>query len=137
MGVNALYDDARERMLKATLNWPTLTLRMLAYTGNPDISFIASHLTQANLGAPYAVSQPIIQPIVAPGGYAKSSAAQFLNITIGTDIQFFVLTEDNVVPNSRRLLAYLSDMNMLPFTPNGGDYLVKPDWLHSQGWFRG
>jgi hypothetical protein len=137
MGVNQVYNDARERLLNAQLNWPTLSLRMLAYTGDPEESFNPSHLVQSDLGTPYATSQPILNPIVAVGGYARSSAAQFIAIPMGLDVQFFVLAEDNVTPASRKLIAYLADMNMLPFTPNGGDYLVKPDWLSAQGWFRG
>ena len=137
MGViNELYDDARERLLNAQLNWPTLSFRMLAYTGNPDTSFNASHLTQANLGTPYAVSQLLLNPITGVGGYARSSAALFTAIPIGTDVTFFVLAQDNATPTARRLIAYLSELSMLPFTPNGGVYLVKPDWLFSQGWFR-
>jgi hypothetical protein len=136
VGVNELYDDARERLLNAQLNWPTLSLRLLAFTGNPETSFNASHLIQSSIGTPYAVSQPIINPLTGVGGYARSSAARFIAVPIGSDVTFFALAEDNITPTSRRLIAYLADLTMLPFTPNGGDYLVKPDWLFGQGWFR-
>ena len=136
MGVNQLYDNARERLLKAQLNWPAITPIMLAYTGDPTTSFIPTHLTQANLGTPYAVSQVMTSPIVMTGGYASSDAANFAAIPVGTAVTFFVLAEDNATPASRKFLAFLGDLNNLPLIPNGGGYLVKPDWSFTRGWFR-
>jgi hypothetical protein len=134
--VNALYDTARERLATAGLNWPSATMVMTAWTGNPDTSFVPTHLTQANLGTPAAVSQPLLAPTVMPGGYCRTSYANFLTIPMGAAIQFFVLCEDNAAPASRKLIAYLADTTGLPLVPNGLGYLVKPDWLFSQGWFR-
>lgn len=136
MGVNALYDDARVRLLSAQLNWPTLNLVMLAYTGDPNTSFVPTHLTQANLGTPYAVSQQMTNPAIISGGYASSDAANFTTIPVGFNVQFFVLAEQNAVPTSRKLLAYLADLNNMPLIPNGAGYLVKPDWTAHRGWFR-
>jgi hypothetical protein len=134
--INALYDNARERMLSAQLNWASLNLLMTAWGGDPETSFDPSHLTQTVLGTPLATSQPILTPDVRPGGYAQSSKALFPAIAMGTSVQFVVLCEANATPANRRLIAYLSDVSGLPFIPNGGDYLLKPDWLFSQGWFR-
>lgn len=136
MGVNALYDDARERMLKATLDWVSTPLVMLAYTSNPATSFVPAHKFQSDLGNPYATSQPLTDLNVMPGGYARASSAHFETIPVGLDVQFFVLAEEKPLPADRRLLAFLGDMNNLPLVPNGGSYLVSPDWLFSQGWFR-
>ena len=71
-----------------------------------------------------------------PGGYCRSSYANFLTTPIGGNVQFLVLCEANATPASRKLLAYLADVSGLPFVPNGMSYVVKPDWLFAQGWFR-
>jgi hypothetical protein len=134
--INALYDNARERLLNAQMNWPSLSLLMTAWGGNPETSFNPSHTTQAALGTPIATSQAIVTPSVRAGGYAASSFANFLAIPMGTNVQFVVLCEANATPANRKLIAYMADVNGLPFPPNGGDYLFKPDWLFSQGWFR-
>jgi hypothetical protein len=136
MGVNALYDNARERLAKALLNWPTLNLVMTAWGGDPNTSFNPAHLTQAALGTPLAVSQPLLLPAVAPGGYCRSSYVNFVTIPVGTDVQFFTLCEAHATPANRPLIAYLADVAGCPFVPNGLSYLVKPDWLFAQGWFR-
>jgi hypothetical protein len=133
--LNILYDDARMRMLNGQLVWPSMSLLMLAYSGDPTISFNPAHLIQSDVGTPVAVSQGVLTPSVAAGGYAKSGYAEFLSIPVG-NVTFFVMCEANATPASRRLLVYLSDLNNLPFISNGGDYLVKPDWLFRQGWFR-
>lgn len=134
--INALYDNARERLLSAQLDWANLDLRMTAWGGNPETSFNPSHLTQAALGTPISTSQPILTPSVRPGGYAQSSKVMFPAVPMGTSVQFMVLCEVTTLPADRRLIAYLADVAGLPFIPNGGDYLIKPDWLFAQGWFR-
>lgn len=133
--INSLYNDARERMLSSQLNWATMPLVMLAYKLDPTTSFDPTDLIQSDIGTPWAVSQSMLNPIVQSGGYAKSGGAEFLTIPIGT-VTFFVLAEDLPTPTPRRLLVYLSDANNLPFISNGGDYMIKPDWLFSQGWWR-
>lgn len=133
---NALYDNARERLATAQLNWPTLNLVMLAYTGNPATSFNPTHLNQGNIGTPYAVSQQMTTPIVMPGGYCSSDAASFVAMPMGTNVTFFVIAEDNATPTIRKLLVYLDQIQSLPLIPNGGNYLIKPDWSQHRGWFR-
>ena len=134
--VNALYDNARERLAKALLNWPTLNLVMNAWGGDPEASFNPAHLTQSALGTPLATSQPILLPSVAAGGYCRSSYANFAVIPVGGTVQFLTLHEDLATPASRPTIAYLADVAGCPFVPNGLSYLVKPDWLFAQGWFR-
>lgn len=134
--INALYDNARERMLKNQMDWANLSMLMLAYTGDPTTSFHPAHLVQSDLGTPYAVSQTLLTPTVMAGGYARTSAANFLVIPVGSNVQFFVLAENNATAANRKLIAFLGSMNNLPLVPNGGNYLVKPDWLAAQGWFR-
>jgi hypothetical protein len=134
--VNALYDNTRERLAKALLNWPTLNLVMTAWAGDPNTSFNPAHLTQSALGTPLAVSQPILLPAVAPGGYCRSSYVNFAAIPTGSTVQFFTLCEANATPANRPLIAYLADVAGCPFVPNGLSYLIKPDWLFAQGWFR-
>lgn len=134
--INSLYDNTRERLLQATLNWSSLNLLMTAWGFDPDSSFDPTHLKRSDLGTPLAVSLPVLTPNVRPGGYAASSYANFPAIPIGTDVQFVVLEEVAALPADNRLLAYLADVSGLPFMPNGLGYLFKPDWLFSQGWFR-
>lgn len=136
MGVNQLYDTARERMLKASLDWANLNLLAFAFTSNPDTAYNPAHLTVADVGLSYAVSQPMLSKVVMPGGYARTSAANFPNIAMGSNITFFVIAEAATPATASKLIIFLSDVEGLPFIPNGLGYLLKPDWLFSQGWFR-
>lgn len=133
--MNQLYNDCRERMLKATLDWAAMTCVLLAYS---DITYVfdPNDLTQADIGVPDAVSGVLIQPIVVAGGYARTGAGIFTAIPEGPDIWFLVLAQDNVVPANRRLLAYIDTAQNMPFTPNGLDWVATPDWASSQGWWR-
>jgi hypothetical protein len=136
MSFNLLYDQTRERQLKAQLDWVNLSMLMLAYSFDPVGSYDPADLTQADIGTPVAVSQPLLNPLVMPGGYARTSYAYFPVVPVGAQVQFCVLAEVNATPANRRLLAFMGDVSGLPFTPNGGSYLIKPDWLFAQGWFQ-
>jgi hypothetical protein len=133
--MNQMYDDARERLLKAQLNWQNLTLVLLAFDLT-SYSYVSTHLTQANIGTPVGVSQTLTSPLVSPGGYARTNAGVFIAIPVGPSVKFLVLAEQHATPANRRLIAYTNIASGLPFTPNGGDWVVKPDWANSQGWWR-
>lgn len=128
-----LFDDFRQRML-AGLNWTSLSLVMLAF--DDPYTFDPTDLTQASLGVtPVAVSQAITG-LATTGGYAKSNAVSFTTIPVGDPLTFMVLAEANATPANRRLICYCNEGQGFPFTPNGLQRIVQPDWFQGRGWFR-
>jgi hypothetical protein len=136
MGMNDLYDVARDRLLRAQLDWENLNLQLAAYSGDAE-GFDPTDIYQSDVaGTLLAMSQPILDLLVVSGGFARSSAAYFTAIPVGPDVDFFVLLETAGSPAARKLIGFYSDLNNMPFTPNGGGYAVRPDALANSSWFK-
>lgn len=138
--MNIVYDFARNRMLTGTLNWPSMVARMLVWGGS--YTFVAGHTTVANViagagGSPRAISLPATNKVATAAGYAKSDPILVQGLTPGPDITFYTLVEDigGDVP-TWRLIGYFDTGIDTPFSPNGLDWKIQPDWLAGRGWFR-
>lgn len=135
--MNQLYATARQRLLKATLDWEDTDLDVRLLLFNTAYTFVETHTTVTNVGTPKAQSELLLVKSATSLGYARSSAAVFASIAVGAPVTFGVLVEDiGGAASTWKLLAYIDEAEGLPFTPNGIAYKVVPDWLSSQGWFR-
>jgi hypothetical protein len=52
-------------------------------------------------------------------------------VPVGPLVTWFTMTKAGT-----DLILYIDDAEGLPFTPNGLDVPVTPDWLSNRGWFR-
>jgi hypothetical protein len=134
--LNQLYGKPRERMLKATFDWVALDLRLVAWSGVYD--FDETHETITDMAGPTlrGISIAITGKVVKTYGYARTDPVVIPGITVGPQVSFLTLCEYAAVPDNMPLLLYIDQAEGLPFVPNGLDWVVHPDWLDQQGWFR-
>jgi hypothetical protein len=136
--MNALYDQVREWLLTANLNWLATDPLLVAWTGKPifepDQRFVSDIVTVG--GDFLAASEDIIGPTVGTGGYAQTTPALFRALPIGPPITWFTLCLNAPILDNAQLVAFIDVGVNLPYSPNGLDVLVQPDWLQSRGWFR-
>jgi hypothetical protein len=134
MDVNRPYDIARYRFLTAGLNWPALDLRLTAWSGQTQ--FVATDKLLADITTRHVTtlrgtSLPITIKSVSSDGTAQTNGVVIPNVSVGLDITHFTMNEV-----SGALILFIDDAFDLPFTPNGLDIVVQPDWLAKRGWFR-
>jgi hypothetical protein len=131
--MNQPYDVARRRFVTAALNWTALDLRLTAWGGVPQ--FVATDTTLANItgrGTPLlGTSLPVLVKTVTSDGTVQTDAVVIPDVPVGPDVTHFTLGEV-----SAALILFIDQALDLPFTPNGLDIVVQPDWLEQRGWFR-
>lgn len=136
---NSIYDGARYRFATGQLDWRAANLRLLAMQGTPN--FVAADATVQALitraiSTVFATSQVIPNKSVSSDGYLISDSALFPTPAVSTPITSFIMVLYGVdVPTSIPLLFIDTALN-LPFTPNGLDVVVQPDWMQHRAWGR-
>lgn len=132
---NLPYDSARYRMVTGAFNWLTANLVLDVWSGTPD--FVPGDRSTSDIAARGAVlrgsSQPVTQKTVAPDGTVQTNQVVVPAVAVGAAITFFTL-RDGAAAGS--LVLFVDEAIELPFTPNGLDMVVQPDWLSTRGWFR-
>jgi len=130
---NQPYDSARYRFVTAGLNWLTTDLRLTVWGGAPV--FVPTDTMVSDLtvrGVPLlGASQPITVKSVTANGTAQTNAVVIPNVPIGPDVTHFTMGD-----TTGRLILFIDQALDLPFTPNGLDMVIQPDWLEQRGWFR-
>ena len=81
-------------------------------------------------------SQPIVGMNVLPDGLGQTGPVVIPAVPIGMPVTHFTLVFHNAVENNSQLILYIDDAEGLPFTPNGLDMVIQPDWLQGRGWWR-
>ena len=136
--MNAIYDEARRRLATATLDWRSIDLVLVAMRGtavfNPVDKTVTDVMAHGAVAAAYSLD--ITMQEVAPDGYAQTDQVVIPGVTIGAPVTHFTMCQRNVVPELSQVILFIDDAEGLPFTPNGLDMAVTPDWLSHRGWFR-
>jgi len=128
--MNQPYDIARYRFVTAAFNWLTMDLRLSAFGGAP--MFVAANQLLSQITAPLlGTSQPITVKTVTSDGTAQTNQVLIPNVPVGPDVTHFIMHEA-----AGQLLLFIDQALDLPFTPNGLDMVISPDWLEQRGWFR-
>jgi hypothetical protein len=131
---NTIYNTARQRFGLGLIDWSTVPLVLLAYSGEPvfyeDDPTIA---TIDNRGETLLIaeSQVVLEQSVSAEGYLQTGNVVFVEVPIGPPITHFIMSLNAGVP-----LLYIDQAYDLPFTPDGLDVVVTPDWLDERGWGR-
>lgn len=132
---NQLYSADRVKFINGGFNWPSLPARLDAWRGS--YVFDEAHASIADItaagGVQVVVGLALSGKIAKPGGYAASNPAILPTVPVGAPVTFLVLMDTTGTPVP---IAYIDDAQGLPFTPNGLDQVVQPDWLQLRGWFR-
>lgn len=133
---NQPYDIARYRMVTGAFNWLTANLNLTAWSGTP--TFVATDQSNADLTARGSVgrgtSLTVTAKSVATNGTVQTNQVVIPSVAVGAPVTFFTMSDGTGVGS---LLLYIDDAIDLPFTPNGLDMVIQPDWLTQRGWFRG
>lgn len=129
---NFSYNDAATRMGNGTFDWTGIGKRIVLFgagLSDPD----PTDVTVADIGlTPIATSALLTGLTITADGFFKSNNAVFPALS-GAQVVFAVMVDDAVDIMDAKLLFHLSNMNDLPFTPNGNDWYLMPD---VRGWFR-
>lgn len=137
--MNAQYNLQRVRRATGAFNWPTLTCYMQAWRG--AYVFDAAHETVSDVtasgGTLVATSLALLDQQVTSGGYLRSGPVAIPAIAPSSPITFLLLVRDTGGGAAAYApIAYYDDAIGLPFTPNGLEWLIQPDWLSERGWLR-
>lgn len=136
--MNVPYDQARFWLVRAELNWPFTDLVLVGWAGTPN--FVKTDKTVAQIVARglttlLGFSLAITQKGVAPDGAAQTNDVIIPDVPVGPMLSHFTMCRRNATPNLSELILFIDEAEGLPFTPNGLDIEVTPDWLQQRGWF--
>jgi hypothetical protein len=133
--VSGIYDNFRQKLLTASFDWRSEDYLLTAWSGLPDFvpadASLTDILTRANATL-QAMSLPILGKAVSFDGTAQTGPVVIQGIPATEVVSFFVMSAD---PSDEPLL-FIDDAEGLPWTSNGLDLVVQPDWLYERGWFR-
>lgn len=137
--MSGIYDLGRVKLLTAALNWPAANLVVSAWTGAPDFLVTDTKLStiKARGHTEAGVSLPVTNPTVAANGTAATDAVVVPGIAVGQVINWLTMAELKSPHDDSELILFLDQTDApLPFEGNGLDFVLQPDWLSNQGWFR-
>ena len=123
---NALYAKGKEKILSASINFATDTLKV-ALIKNTYAQNLATDEFYGTISA-YALGTPqtITSPTVAAGVFDGADVT-FTAVTAGDTSEAVVIYKDTGVAGTSPLLAYIDTITGFPLATNGGDITVQWD----------
>lgn len=123
---NALYDKARERLLRGQFDWINDTFNCVlvdngTYTVNLSTHEFYNAVQAGVIAGPVALAAKAVV-----SGAADANDVTFSSVS-GASIESIVLYKSVTDPTDSPLLAYIDTATGLPITPNGGDIIVTWD----------
>jgi hypothetical protein len=123
---NALYDKARERLLRGQFDWINDTMSVVlvdngTYTVNLTTHEYYNAVQAGVIAGPVALASKTIV-----SGAADANDVTFSSVS-GASIESIVIYKVVTNPADSPLLAYIDTATGLPITPNGGDIIVTWD----------
>lgn len=136
--MNQIYDISRYSMLTNQFDWLTFNLLLYLFSGSPvfdptDITM--ADVTAANPGL-VGTSQPVLGNAVTADGTAQTGPVLVPLVPIGPNVTFMVMAIATGVFATGKPVLLVDDAEGLPFTPNGLDMVIQPDWAQARGWYR-
>lgn len=125
---NALYTKAKQKLLEATINFPSDTIRAsLVDTGlyTPDL---ANHDFRNDIPDAAVVATQTLSGKTVTDGVFDASDVVFPNVPASAaTIEIIVIWKDTTVQSTSPLIARIDTATGLPTTPNDGDITVVWD----------
>jgi len=136
--MNALYNTARERMVKGMFDWQALDVVLTAWSGpyQYDETNRYSGDIVSRKGIKRATALKNVASSATVEGIVQTAPYVFTTISIGEPVIFFTMSLRSSQVGLDELVCYLDEGFNLPYEPNGLEVVVQPDWLHQRGWFR-
>ena len=124
---NQLYDFGREGFLDGQVSWSSNTIRAVLVDTSSYTFSKTTHqwLSDVDVSARISTSSPFANKTIT-GGVAGADDIIFTAVS-GPGCEAMVIYRDTGVASTSRLIAYISEANGLPVTPNGGDVTVSWD----------
>ena len=131
--MSGIYDNARQKFATAALDWRAANYLLTAWKGTKDfvptdanISMITSRGQAQQVGT----SMAIVGKAVDAAGVMRTNPVVIQGIPTNQIVTFFVMALGT------EPLLFIDDVLGLPYTSNGLDLIVQPDWALAQGWCR-
>lgn len=123
---NALYSKGKEKMLSASINFLTDTLKVTLVKNTYPQSltsdeFYASISTYV-VGTPQTLTTPSVT-----SGVFDAADATFTAVTSGDTLEGVVIYKDTGVAGTSPLIAYIDTITGFPLATNGGDITIQWD----------
>jgi len=131
--VSGIYDNARVKFATAALDWRSANYFLTAWKGEKDFVPTDTNvalITSRGKASLAATAMPITGKAVDSAGVMKTQPVIFQAVPASQNIVFFVMQFGN------EPLLFIDDVLGLPYTSNGLDIIVQPDWATAQGWCR-
>lgn len=123
---NALYGKGKEKMLSASINFPSDTLKVALVKNTYPQSLTADEfytsISSYVLGTPQTLSSKSVTL-----GVFDAADATFTAVTAGDTSEGVVIYKDTGVAGTSPLLAYIDTITGFPLATNGGDITVQWD----------
>jgi hypothetical protein len=133
-----IYDIARFKMMTAAFGWTAFDLMLVAFSGvavfDASDDTLTDVLTHGALDAGHSLT--IVGKNVLTNGTGQTGPVVIPAVVAGPPITHFVMFDKQGVVANSVPLFFTSDAEQLPFTPNGLDIVVQPDWLLERGWLQ-
>jgi len=124
---NALYDKGREGFLDGNIDWDTNTIKFVFIDHTDDTPNTSTDDNLDDLSAPSRVgTSGALATKTVTNGVADADDVTVTAVT-GDQFESINLFKDTGVESTSRLIAYIDTATGLPFTPSGGDIIVRWD----------
>ena len=121
--MNQLYPYARELFLTAGIDWLLDDFAIALYDAGGVYN--ATHTLLSEVGGVQIDGGGILIDKFADDGYAVADQYTYVGLTNVNAVKFAVMyrTSDNT------LIAHMDTVDGIPFTPSGGNYVIKGSGL--------
>lgn len=120
---NALYAKGKEKILSASINFLTDTIKV-ALVKNTYPQNLAADEFFTDISA-YVVGTPrTLAAKTGAAGVFDAADAVFSAVAAGDTLEGVVLYKDSGVPGTSALIAYVDDITGFPLAANGGDITI-------------
>jgi len=123
---NALYAKGKEKILSATINFPSDTIKVAlvsnAYAQSLLTDEFYTSISASVLGTPQTLASKTVT-----AGVFDAADITFTAPTAGPVSEGVVIYKDTGVEGTSPLLAYIDTISGFPLTLNGGDVTIQWD----------
>jgi hypothetical protein len=133
---NAIYDIARNRFAIGLYDWRATALTLFGFSGPLDFNQVDTTIADIiGRGAvQLATSLPVAGQAVTVSGILQTGPVVMQGANSGSIVAQMIMAVTAVPDTASIPLFWLDDVDGLPYTLNGLDWTVQPDWSQSQGW---
>ena len=123
---NALYAKGKEKILSASINFPTDTIKVALVRNTYPQNLLTDEFFTAISAYVVGTPQTLGTKTVAAGVFDADDAT-FAAVTGGDTLEGVVIYKDTGVAGTSALLAYIDTITGFPLATNGGDITIAFD----------